>query len=112
MSSHQITVAQLIEKLRQFPPSMLVAVPSPCHADELYEGILDGPRHFDVVEVTDVRTGFNPVCHDWPDGDWPVLLIRADDSRAYYPTDGFDVDIKFAVDKEFPGKLRTWKETT
>lgn len=85
MSSRHVTVARLIETLRQYPSDLLVAVPSPCPTDALFEGILDGPVKFDVVPVTDVRTGFNPVGFDgWTDPDWNVLLIRSSTDRAFW----------------------------
>jgi hypothetical protein len=76
MSSTHITVAGLIGILKQYPLDMLVAVPSPVHKGEEYEGILNGPSFFQVVQVNDVRSGFNPVgFHGYDIEDWPVLII-------------------------------------
>lgn len=88
MSSHHITVEQLVEILKQYPPRMLVAVPAPCNSTELFEGTLDGPRFFDVVPVQDVRTGFNPLGVDGADEEhWPVLLIRSNRGRIHWPAE-------------------------
>ena len=78
MSSRHMNVAALIEKLREYPPNLLVALSSPVRSDELFEGILDGPKTFEVVQVQDVRSGFNPIGVDGvteDDVDWPVLFI-------------------------------------
>lgn len=84
MSSDHVTVAQLIEQLRAYPPDMLVAISQPLNEGEEYEGIINGPRHLEVVQVQDVRSGFNPIDFQggaWTGGnnddgsDWPVLLI-------------------------------------
>ncbi len=76
MSSHHITVSQLIAKLQQHPPGMLVAISQPLNPGETYEGILDGPRHLEVIRVQDMRGGFNPLGFEGADtDDWPVLLI-------------------------------------
>lgn len=87
MSSHQITVAQLIEKLKEYPPDLLVAVPSPCDNDKLYEGILDGPSVFEIIPVADVRTGFNPTSLLDEEKDWDVLLIRTNPSLMHWDPD-------------------------
>jgi hypothetical protein len=73
-----MNVGALIEKLRQYPPNLLVALSSPVRSDELFEGVLDGPSKFEVVSVQDVRSGFNPVGVDGAtehDVDWDVLFI-------------------------------------
>ena len=78
MSSCHMNVAALIEKLRRYPPNLLVALSSPVVGDKLFEGILDGPDTFEVVQVHDVRSGFNPIGVDGvteDDVDWPVLFI-------------------------------------
>ena len=76
MSSDHVTVAELIAKLRTFPPDMLVAISQPLNEGEEYEGIINGPRSFEVVQVQDMRGGFNPIGFQGADiDDWPVLLI-------------------------------------
>ena len=78
MSSTQVTVRELIEKLNQYPDDMLVVIDA-CWRDviEMHEGMLDGPCSFNVIDIVDRRSGFNPASICQKDHDvWKGLLIQ------------------------------------
>jgi hypothetical protein len=78
MSATIITVAEMIEKLRKYPPDMPFVLQCPYFRyDEAYEGLLNGPDEFIVIKAQEVRTGFNPLgVARAEDCETEVLVIR------------------------------------
>jgi hypothetical protein len=112
MSSHHITVAGLIGILKQYPPDLLVAMPSPVQPGELFEGMLDGPRYFQRIAVNDVRTGFNPLMLDTQtEHAWDVLLIRTNDHVMHWDWSGETYGLcGGSIDDELAKGQRQWKD--
>jgi hypothetical protein len=78
MSAHRITVKELILKLALHPQDMPVCVIYPGWDDpDMYEeGNLDGVTHLEVVDTTEVRSGWEYPARDLGYDNEKVLVLH------------------------------------